>query len=498
MLAAGALRLVEPAITLTEAMSDPHLLGAPFRAQSFWTWKAIAKLLDGELLDQREAALFRECTGRTRLPTAPVRRMALLCGRRGGKDRWLSAVAIWRSALAVNWKTIMSPGEPAVVLLIGADRRQASILRRYCEGLLQVPLLAQEVLRSSDDVVEFRNGAVLEVGTNDSRLIRGRSAIAVLGSECCHWKTDETSLSSDEEVVAAAEPSMAMCPDNGLLLLGSSVHRRRGYMFRRWKELYGQDDEEELCWIAPSATMNPSLPSKVIERALASDPARARAEYLSEWRSDLGGYLDREAIESCIDWGVRERPPAAGVGYHAFCDPAGGGLGGDSMTLAIAHRDKNGIAILDVIREAVPRFSPSAVVGEFVQLLKAYRISKVVGDRWGGQFLQEPFRIQGGIAYEVSPQPKGEIYQNTLPMFNSGTARLLEHAKMLTQYCQLERKPRSGRDAIDHPPGPFHDDICNAVSGALLLCSNRPTLIVPSSVIAAGRRFAPPNPWGLT
>ena len=66
--------------------------------------------------------------------------------------------------------------------------------------------------------------------------MRGRSAIAVLGSECCHWRTDEHAASSDEEVVSAALPSMAMCPDGGLLMLGSSVYRKRGFMYRKFKQ----------------------------------------------------------------------------------------------------------------------------------------------------------------------------------------------------------------------------------------------------------------------
>jgi hypothetical protein len=76
----------------------------------------------------------------------------------------------------------ISAGEQAVVILLGADKKQAAILRRYCQGLLQAPLLAAEVTRSTDDVTEFRNGASLEISTNDARLVRGRSAIAVLGS----------------------------------------------------------------------------------------------------------------------------------------------------------------------------------------------------------------------------------------------------------------------------------------------------------------------------
>ena len=106
--------------------------------------------------------------------------------------------------------------------------------RRYCHGLLAALLLSREVVGQTDDVTEFKNGAVLEGATNDARLIRGRSTIAVLGSECRYWRTDEAAALSDEKVVACAEQSMAMCHDGGLLLLGSSVHRKRGYMYRRW------------------------------------------------------------------------------------------------------------------------------------------------------------------------------------------------------------------------------------------------------------------------
>ena len=152
------------------------------------------------------------------------------------------------------------------MILLGADKKQAAILRRYCEGLLQTSLLARE---------------------NDVRLVCGRSAIAVLGSECCHWKTDEHVASSDDEVVGAAEPSMAMCPDGGLLLLGSSVYRKRGYMFRIFKKLHGNDDSEDVVWFAPSSVMNPKLQQRVVDRALAEDAPKARAEYLNIWREDL-------------------------------------------------------------------------------------------------------------------------------------------------------------------------------------------------------------------
>jgi hypothetical protein len=480
-----------PMISLGAAMRDPNLLGGPFTAPSFWTWKTVAKVIDGEKLNEHEAELFQQCTGRERLPDGPVHRMVLLAGRRAGKDRFLSAVAVHRAALSADWGSMMSAGEAAVVLLLGADKRQATILRKYCQGLLRAPLLALEVVRSTDDVVEFRNGAVLEVATNDARLVRGRSAIAVLGSECCHWRTDEFSASSDEEVVAAAAPSLAMCPDGGLLLLGSSVHRRRGYMHRRWKELHGNEDAEDVCWVAPSRLMNPALPEKVIEKALADDAARARAEYLSEWRSDLAAFVDPEAVEQCVPAGLRERPPMSGVAYTAALDPAGGS-GGDSMTLAICHRNKDGRGILDLVREARPKFSPQAVVDDFAQTLKAYRVHKLTGDHWGGEFVREPFR-RYGIEYAVADRPKSDFYRDLLPLLNSGKVELLDNARLVSQLCQLERRvSRAGKDSIDHPPGPFHDDVGNCVALALVTCvSSAPAFIVTWEMVEQIRR-APP------
>ena len=108
-------------ITLAAAMADDRLLGAPFRSPTFWPWHAVAKLVSGARLDDREAALFRECTGRGTLPTGPVRRLMLLAGRRAGKDRFLSAVAVHRAALAADWRATMSPGRSEACVRSASD-----------------------------------------------------------------------------------------------------------------------------------------------------------------------------------------------------------------------------------------------------------------------------------------------------------------------------------------------------------------------------------------
>jgi hypothetical protein len=464
---------MRPTVTLTAAMADGELFGGTFGATSFWTWRVVAKLIDGELLTEpREIELFKQCTGRSQLPNRQarrrLRRVIVLCGRRGGKDRFLSAVAIWRAALCADWRKHISAGEQAVVLLLGADRRQAGILRRYAEGLLAAPLLAREVSRRTDDFVEFRNGSSLEIATNNSSLVRGRSAIAVLGSECCHWRTDEAAASSDEEVVGAAEPSMAMCPDGGLLMLGSSVHRRRGYMYRQFKRLHGNDDGDDVCWFAPSRVMNPKLSESVVEEAMANDAPKARAEFLNVWREDVDDFVPADIVEACTDFGVVERPRQPGVTYVAYADAAGG-TGQDSFTLAVGHAEADAArsVVIDLVRERKPRFVAADVIAEFARILHSYGIAEVVADGFAGGFCSDEW-VRNGVRFRACENNTSENYMRALPLLTSKRARLSDFATLRVQLSGLERRVVGGHEVVSHArAASAHDDVACAVCGCL-------------------------------
>jgi hypothetical protein len=460
---------MKPRVSLAQAMCDPKLFGRTFAAPSFWPWHAVAKVLGGEPLDSREAELFFQCTGRSRLPTKPVGRIFLLVGRRGGKDRFASAAATHQAALAADWREMLSDGEQAVVIMLGVDRKQARILRRYCGGLLAGPLLAAEVVRDTDEMVEFRNGAALEISTNDVSLVRGRSAIAIIGTECCHWTTDDARASSDEEVVAAAEPAMAMTPGGGLLLMQSSVYRQAGFMYRQFKELHGNDDADAICWLAPSATMNPALPAKVVEDALSRDLARAQAEFNSVWRSDLAAYLSREIVEAAVDRGVFVRPPRAGVSYVAYVDAASG-AGKDSYAVAIAHADGDEV-IIDCAHEIRPSFNPQEATREVCELVKSYRVTEVRGDKYAAGFVVES-HAKNGIKYEYAENDTSRNYIEALNLFMSGRVRLVDNQRLVTQFVGLERRTSiSGIDRVSHGIGDHHDDISAAVAGVMTLAS---------------------------
>jgi hypothetical protein len=479
----------KPTVTLTQALSDERIFGKVFASPSFWTWKTVARLIDGlPLTEKREIGLFEQCTGRryNRHTRRAVRRLFVHVGRRGGKDRFKSAAAVWRAALCADWRKYQSAGEGSVVLLLGADKKQAAILRKYCAGLLEAPLLAREVVRTTGDVTEFRNGGSLEIATNNAALVRGRSAVAVFGSECAHWKTDEFSASSDEEVAAAAEYSMAMCPDGGLLMLGSSVHRKAGLMYRMWKELFGNDKSEDICWFADSPTMNPKLPLRVVEDAIARNPAKARSEFLNIWREDQADFLPIEAVEACTDFDVYERAPELGVIYFAFVDAAGG-TGQDSYALCICHVGADGVVVIDVVRERQPPFVPAQVIAEFADLLKCYGVTEVRGDNAMSGFHAGEWE-RHAILFRKFEETTSANYLTCLPHFLARRLRLLDHDKLRDQLASLERTVGAGdKETVTHPKhGAAHDDVATAVCGAVAwalqamrVAAREPAIVLP-------------------
>ncbi len=155
------------------------------------------------------------------------------------------------------------------------------------------------------------------------------------------------------------------------------------------------------------------------------------AEYYAEFRTDISAFVSQEVIDGCVAHGVFELPPGAS----------------DAMTLAIAHRVGDTV-ILDAVREIQSPFNPDAATTEFSTLLKAYRVGKVIGDRYGGEWIREPFR-RHGVDYQLSEVSKSDIYRDALPLFNAGRAQLLDLKRLVNQLCSLERRTaRGGRDLL--------------------------------------------------
>jgi hypothetical protein len=103
-------------------------------------------------------------------------------------------------------------------------------------------------------------------------------------------------------------------------------------------------------------------------------------------------------------------------------------------------------------------------------LLKSYRVTRVTGDRYAGEFPRELFR-KCGIEYRCADKAKSDLYRDLLPLLNSGRIVLPKSDRLVNQIVGLERHvARSGKDSIDHSKG-MRDDLCNAVAGVAAMVS---------------------------
>jgi hypothetical protein len=448
-------------VTLRAALSDPKLLGNVLAGSSWETWRTLLIAAMGEVLTDEERETFTRLPGRAQEPLQRVEEFAAVVGRRGGKSRAMATLAAYLAGLC---KHQLVRGERGVLLAIAPDSRQAGIVLEYAEAAFeQSPILKQLIANRTTDTLELKTGISIEVRAASFRRLRGPTYVGVIADEAAFWYSDEFSANADAEILNAVRPGLSTT--NGLLCIVSSPYAKKGVLWELHRRHYGpQGDAAILVARGTSRDFNPSLPQSVVDRALERDRAAASAEYLAEFRADIETFVAYEIVQACVGDHI-EMAPLNQHSYHAFCDPSGGSA--DSFTMAISYKDGERIVIA-AIREMRPPFSPEAVIDDFSILLKTYRITRVSGDRYAGEFPRELFRKRG-IEYQCSEQPKSDLFRDMLPLLNSGRIVLPKSDRLVSQLCQLERRvARSGKDSITHPDGQ-HDDLCNAVAGAASL-----------------------------
>lgn len=443
--------------TIRDAMTDPALFGDTFGGESFTAWRALLSGFYGLDLDPTEAAIWQEVTGRTETPQEAHDELWLAVGRRGGKSHAAALVAVYEAAFT-DHRPKLSPGEWATVALIAADRAQARTLLRYVRGLFDHPMLRPLVARETETALELTTRTAIEVATASHRSTRGYTLAAVIADEIAFWNVD--GARPDVEIVAALRPALATL--GGKLVALSSPYARRGMLWETYRRHYGKVGRL-LVAQAPSRTMNPTLPERVVEDAIKDDAARAGAEYLAQFRSDIEQFLSVEVVSVAQREGPLELPRRKGHQYFAFVDPAGGGA--DEFTISIAH-DEKGVVVVDLVRGT--KGNPAHITADYAELCRSYGIRRVHGDRYAGDWPRTEFR-KHGIAFHDAPGTRSELYLSLLAALNSGRVELPPCPVVERQLIGLERRAtRGGRDIIDHAPG-ASDDRANAAAGVVAL-----------------------------
>lgn len=271
-------------IRVTDAMSSRKLLGPFFAGPSWATWRAVLKATFAEPMTDDEVSTFRSVAEREP-PKKRVDEAVYIVGRGGGKDSVASLIA---TCIAVNFnpKGHLRPGEVATIMCIAVDREQAGIVTSYIQAYFEtVPALAALVKSIDRDGVTLLNGVLIVVATNSYRSVRGRTIICAIFDEVAFWRSED-SATPDVEVAGAVAPGLARMPGSMLVLI-STVHKRSGLLYQRWKDHYGRDSDNTLVVRGTTLMFNPTFNAKIIARQIADDPQLYGAEYNSEWRDDL-------------------------------------------------------------------------------------------------------------------------------------------------------------------------------------------------------------------
>jgi hypothetical protein len=482
-------RSAKPALTIINALDDERLFKPWFRGDSWNNWRTVLKATYGLPLSEAELEFFHTVAGDRAPPDRQVRELWLICGRRSGKTAVASAIAAFSSAL-FNQQDRLRRGEKACIACLAVDRAQSRIVLDYIKSFFaDIPMLASLVSRWTAIGVQLRNSVDVEISTNNFKSVRGRPfAVAILDEVAFY--SSETSATPDVELYQAIVPGMATLP-NSMVVGISTPWRRAGLLHSKFKAHFGKDGDV-LVIQAPSLVLNPTLDPAIVARALEADPAAARSEWLAEFRSDIGAWLDLATIENSVDVAISVRPPVIGGGikYFSGCDPSGGRH--DSFTLAISHCEKD-VAILDNLTEIKSPFNPTEATKQIAAVLKSYGLNETTGDRYGASWIPDAFS-KVGISYRPSQHDRSAVYSNVLPLFNSGRIQLIDNPRLVAQFAGLERRATVRGDKIDHAPGSF-DDASNAAALALTLAVAT-SFEAPAPVFGTYSRNFPPSEYG--
>ena len=446
-------------MNVLQFLDSPELTPGTFEGETWEPWRAVLSGAFAIPMDANRRDLFSKLAGGRTPPLNRVAELVVLAGRRSAKTNTTAGVAVYLATVGVAMEGLadkLKPGERGVVSCIAVDRDQAKVLFSYIAGIFDAsPVLSAMIEKRGAESLELNNRITIEVATNSFRSVRGKTRIAALLDEACFF-ADEHSATPDVELYRALTPSLATT--GGMLIIISSPWAKRGLVYNKWKQHYGQDSDDVLVIQGATEQFNPTIDKRILRNAQRDDPESYRSEWGGQFRDNVSGFIDRAQVEAVMRQNPLELPFVSGTRYIGVADPAGGGA--DEFTMAIGHVEGE-TTVVDVLRAR--RGTPAQIVAEYAQVFKDYGINRIVTDRFAGSWPKDEFE-KHGIQCDQAAKPKSELYADSLSRFNSEQIELPPDDTMMIQFCNLERRTaRGGRDSIDHPPGKgHHDDRANA------------------------------------
>lgn len=422
------------------------------------------KAVYGLPLTYNELDMFKRITGLTRYRAAiEWDEASFILGRRSGKsDQIASSIALYEGCCR---KHKFTTGQTGVVMVVASEKkRQAKIVFKYIEGKLKKsPILRKMIVNITQEIITLNNGVELQVYPCNIGRVRGVSLICFIADEVAHWKVEGKDV--DVDVLDSVRPGLDF--DYSKIVKISTPYMQRGEIYQDYKDFYGKINDDVIVFQGDTKLFNPAYSEKKLAKLKKRKPLTYRTEHLAFFRTDLSAMYDPAIIDKAINYGrPLEISEVKGIEYKAFTDCAGGG-GKDSYSIAIGHLEHEKV-IVDVVRSRKPKFNPDEVTSGYCDLVKDYRINKVYGDKFSGDWASNSW-AKHDINYERSEKTKSELYLEAESPFNTERVDLPDKELAITQLKNLIRKTRSGgKDSVDTDSGQPEDE-ANAIAGVIWL-----------------------------
>jgi hypothetical protein len=420
-------------------------------------------------LSPPQLEIYRQCTGRTNPPQKPFSEVTVIAGARAGKDSRIAGPVALYEAIFGGHAEQLARGERGIIPIVAADARGTKIAFGYLKGYLtSSPILSTMIEEVYAAEIALTNRISIVCFPCVGKSLRGWSIPAGILDEVGFYRL-EGSSDSDAEVQASVRRGMIGFKQSRLVKI-STPYMKGGVLYDDYKIAFGVDHPDLLVWKASSVLMNPTLEGR-LEQEKRLDPLRYQREYEAEFADDIAAFLPSKWIEDAVVSGRHELPFNPSFIYSSACDPSGGGA--DAFTFSIVHTEGQGPeskTVQDVLKgwQRVGNEAPDlkGVVKEICDILRAYSLTSIVGDRYAGQWVRQAFS-ENGISYQESESDKSAAYLSLEPQFAQGRIELLDHPRMVRELKTLERRPRSGGKIIVDHPLRFHDDYSNALALAV-------------------------------
>jgi hypothetical protein len=403
------------------------------------------------------------------------RMLVVRAGRRGGKSSTLCRLAV---ALAVFVPHVIPKGDVGVVAFVSTRLDEAAARLRTIRQILDALHIAYN---ERGNTIELRDRPIrFECFPCTVAAVSGFTSIAVIADEVAKWR-DGDGANPANEVLSSLKPTMATQP-NARMVLSSSPF---GTIDAHAAAFDRGDTKDQLVAFAPTWIANPTI-SESKTHELEPNPRVWSREYQAVPGETDSSFLSASDVRACVDVGVTERAPVAGVAYVLGIDPA---FRHDAFGYCVAHRELRSrvgappadVIVVDVVGALTPlpgrRLDYERCLDFVADLSRRYNEAKIPRDSHQGDALGSGLSTRGAYSVEVSMTVAEQWtrWSYLESLVRTQCLRLVDDPATVRELSDLRLKLRqSGLVSIAAPDRRgAHDDradsLCLAVAAARTL-----------------------------